>query len=345
MCNACRSHGKKEIIDWEKRAQSFRELAQNVKQKSSGYDCVIPVSGGKDSTWQVVTCLEHGLTPLAVTWKSPARTALGQKNLDNLVSLGVDHIDYQISPKTERIFMLEAFKRYGSTAIPMHTAIFSIPLRIAAKFHIPLIVWGENSALEYGGEEELQGITLDEAWIKKFGVTHGTTSLDWVSEKLTAKMLAGYESPSAAEMQNTAGIFLGYYFPWDVETSLRVAKAHGFQTREEGPRTGIYDYADIDDAFISIHHYLKWYKFGFTRSFDNLSLEIRNGRITREQAIEKLKALGTECPKEDIKALCAFLGISESEFFEICKSFRNTAIWKRNKGKWEIPGFLIEGYE
>src|SRR5205085_5485740 len=103
----------------------------------------------------------------------------------NLVSLGVDHIDYQISPKVERKFMLEAFKRFGSTAIPMHMAIFSIPARIATRFGIPLIVWGENSAFEYGGpEEERTGFRLDAAWLKRFGVTHGTTARDWISPEL-----------------------------------------------------------------------------------------------------------------------------------------------------------------
>jgi hypothetical protein len=116
-----------------------------------GYDCVIPVSGGKDSTWQVVKCLEYGLNPLAVTWKTPARTEVGAQNLANLVALGVDHIDYQINPKVERRFMLKALERFGSTAVPMHMALFSIPLTVAVRFEIPLVVWGENSALEYGG--------------------------------------------------------------------------------------------------------------------------------------------------------------------------------------------------
>lgn len=125
VCNACRAHMTKRAIDWMARRQGFRTLVENVKDRSSGYDCLIPVSGGKDSTWQVITCLEHGLTPLAVTWKTPARTGIGQRNLDNLVSLGVDHIDYQINPKVESRFMLKTLERFGSTAIPMHLALFN----------------------------------------------------------------------------------------------------------------------------------------------------------------------------------------------------------------------------
>ena len=108
VCNACEAHATKESIDWAQREQLFAEVAREARSSSSGYDCVIPVSGGKDSTWQTITCLEHGLTPLCVSWRAPGRTTIGQRNLDNLISLGVDHIDYSINPDTERKFLLKA---------------------------------------------------------------------------------------------------------------------------------------------------------------------------------------------------------------------------------------------
>jgi hypothetical protein len=184
---------------------------------------------------------------------------------------------------------------------------------------------------------------LDRAWLRKFGVTHGTTADDWVSDELTRKDLTPYFGPSDEELERKGilAVFLGYYFGWDPETSLRVAGAHGFQVRAEGPKTGYYNYADIDDDFISIHHYLKWYKFGFTRTFDNLSLEIRNGRMTREEAIGILRKRGDETPHGDIENFCAFTGISRATFFEIIEQFRTPAIWSRRNSKWQIEGFLI----
>src|SRR3984885_4244344 len=125
-CN-CATLNEKNKIDWVKRKLTFEAVVANAIGRSSGYDCLIPVSGGKDSTWQVVTCLEAGLKPLCVTWRTPARTLIGQQNLDNLISLGIDHIDYQISPEVERQFMLESLVRFGTTALPMHMAIFAIP--------------------------------------------------------------------------------------------------------------------------------------------------------------------------------------------------------------------------
>lgn len=345
VCNACRANATKKNIDWTSREKAFRSVVKNAQERASGYDCLIPVSGGKDSTWQVIQCLEYGLRPLAVTWKTPARTELGTLNLENLIRLGVDHIDYQISPKLEAKFMWKTLDRFGSTAIPMHMAMFNIPLNLAVKLDIPLVVWGENSAFEYGGtEEEWTGFKLDGTWLKKFGVTHGTTAMDWVDSEMSAKDLSAYFGPTDRELEEKRiqAIFMGYYFEWDPEKNLRIALNHGFKISESGPKTGYYNYASIDCDFIAIHHYLKWYKFGITRLFDNLAVEIRNGRITREQAVEAIREAGAQVPLEDIQKFCQFVGKSENDFFQLIEKFRNLDIWKKNDGVFKIKEFLIE---
>ena len=347
--NACKSHGQKINIDWINRENLFSKVVQNAKSRSKGYDCIVPVSGGKDSTWQVVKCLEYGLNPLGVTWRTPARTILGQDNLDNLVSLGVDHIDYTINPKVEAKFLLESLEKYGATAIPMHMAMFSIPTKIATQFDIPLVVWGENSAFEYGGtKDEMKGFKLDREWLKKFGVTQGTTAKDWISDNLTKKELTPYFMPTEKEINKSGllAIFMGYYFPWDVEISLKVAKENGFNVRKEGPKLGYYNYADIDCDFMSIHHWLKWYKFGFTRLMDNLSLEIRNDRMNRDEALKILIKEGVKIPMSDIEKFCKFVNISKRNFFSICEKFRNKDIWKQNtQGNWRINNFVVNNWE
>lgn len=344
VCNACRAHGTKPQINWDEREKAFRDVVLYAQSRSQGYDCLIPVSGGKDSTWQVVKCLEYGLNPLAVTWKTPARTSIGEKNLTNLINLGVDHIDYQINPKVEKKFMIKALEQYGSSAIPMHMALFNIPLKIAVKFNIPLVIWGENSAFEYGTtNDELTGFRLDSKWLKTYGVTHGTTAQDWISEELTEKELTPYFGPTDndIEIAKVNAIFLGYYFRWDPEISAEAARQHGFHSRADGPKTGYYDFADIDDDFISIHHFIKWYKFGFTRLFDNLSLEIRNARLTRTQAIDIVRKMGDQTPYEDIEKFCKFVGITAGRFYEIIEKFRNSTIWEKKSNIWTIKDFLI----
>lgn len=350
ICLPCRNSQSKRLdIDWAARDQALRRVAENARaQSSGGYDCIIPVSGGKDSTWQTVVCLELGLKPLCVTWKTPARTELGQHNLDNLVALGVDHIDYQINPKIEKRFMYQSLVKYGSTAVPMHMAMFSIPLSIALRFRIPLVVWGENSAFEYGSsDKENEGFRLTANWLREHGNTFGTTARDWVSTELSARDLTPYWGPEPDQLTQSGmtAIFLGYYLKWDPENTLKVAKASGFRVREEGPKTGYWNYADIDDDFMSIHHYIKWYKFGCTRLFDNLSVEIRNGRVTREEALTILRRLGDQRPTEDIQKLCRFLEISEDHFNEVLETFRNREIWSRHAGVWRIENFIIPDWD
>lgn len=349
VCTACRTHERRDEIDWPAREAAFESLVARARERSSGYDCLIPVSGGKDSTWQVVSCLQAGLRPLCVTWRPPLRTAVGQRNLDNLVELGVDHIDYRISPDVERRFARAAFARRGDPGIPMHMALFAIPLTLAVRLRIPMVVWGENSAVEYGGDDGVAtGHRMDGAWLERYGVTGGTTWRDWVgAEGLTERDLAAYRAPDpdALAAAGVEAVFLGHYRPWDPLTTARIAHQHGFRADPQGARTGRSDAADIDDELISVHHWLKWHKFGFTRTYDNLALEIRNGRMTRHAAVDELRARGDERPRSDIVRFCGFVGIEEDEFERVADGYRDRDVWTRADGRWRIEGFLIPEWD
>jgi len=347
-CNACVATKNKADIDWCARERQFCELVERIKEEDNEYDCLIPVSGGKDSTWQVVQSLEYGLKPLAVTWATPARTELGRRNLENLINLGVDHIDFRINPNVEKRFMLESFRALGSTAVPMHMAMFQIPPRLAVMFGIKLIIWGENPALEYGGTEQEQLMfTLNNEFLETFGLTNGTTAENWVSENLSRKDLGPYFGPAddLLNERNITAIFLGSFFEWDVEKVLTVARAHGFESRVDGPKIGYYDYAGIDCNFISLHHWMKWPKFGFTRLMDNLSLEIRHGRVSREEALNIVGKTGVQYPSSDVDKYCEFLELEEGEFQRIAESFRNQEIWSQVAGEWRINNFIINDFD
>lgn len=349
ICSGCAGHADKlRLIDWNKRKKKFESLVSEVKIRQGGYDCIVPVSGGKDSTWQVVKCLEYGLKILAVTWKTPGRTVLGQKNLDNLVQLGVDHIDYTINPEVERRFMYKTLVKAGDTAVPMHMALYAIPLKIAVSLQVPLVIWGENPHMEYGGSEDDRARNiLDMDWLKRHGILQGTFVDDWIDKDLTCKDLEAYRLPENSELQaqRIISFFLGYYFPWDPEESCRIAVQHGFQTRLEGPKTGYYNYADIDCDFISVHHHFKWLKFGFTRLFDNLAVEIRNGRLSRENALQIIAERGDQTPHEDIERICRFLRITLKTYHEIEDKFRNRRIWSYENGVWKIHDFIIKDWK
>ncbi|MDA1310275.1 MAG: N-acetyl sugar amidotransferase, partial [Proteobacteria bacterium] len=221
VCSGCRGHDDKENhIDWAARANAFNAVIAEAKSRSSGYDCIVPVSGGKDSWYQVITSQEHGLKVLGVTWRTPGRTEIGQRNVERMVSqLGIDHIDFTINPDVERRFMTAAYERKGATAIPMHMALFAIPTRLAVQMRIPLVVWGENPQLEFGGAEADRLATeLDLDWIAKHGVTNQTSREDWIgAEGLSDTDLAAYRLPPAEAFKAFApkSVFLGSFFKWN----------------------------------------------------------------------------------------------------------------------------------
>lgn len=184
-------------------------------------------------------------------------------------------------------------------------------------------------------------------WLRKYGVMEGTKAEDGVDEDLDRKKLTPYfaSEPDMLDKRGVRAVFLGYYFEWDPKNSFEVAREHGFESSVDGCKTGLYNYADIDDSFISIHHFLKWYKFGFPRLFDNLSLEIRNERLTRKEALEIIKNIGPQIPYEDINSFCEFTGLSEARFYKILEKFRNRNIWLFRKNFWIVKNFIVQDWE
>lgn len=348
VCTACHGHDDKETqIDWDARARAFEQLVDETKARAASYDCIVPVSGGKDSWYQIIRAKEYGLSVLAVTWRTPARTEIGQRNLDAMVAkLGVDHIDYTIDPDVERRFMKAAFEERGITGLPMHMALFAIPIRLAVQLRIPLILWGENPQLEYGGNQlERLSDRLDVEWLSKHGCLESTDADYWIGkEGLTESDMLAYRLPAVTDFEPRS-VFLGAFFKWNSFDNTRIAQEHGFEYESEDLKTGTWHFADIDCHFISLHHFLKWYKFGMTRAFDNLSVQIRYGMLTRDEAIAQVREQGQQAPEEDIRRFCAFQSKPESWFWETAERFRSPEIWEMSGNKWTIPGFLVDGWE
>jgi len=345
VCGGCLgSKEKKEIIDWVSREKKLDKILDSFRGHGE-YDCIIPVSGGKDSTWQVYTMLQKGMRPLAITIKCQYRTELGEKNLANLVSLGVDHIDFTVNPAIDAKFMLKAFKKNGNPSLSEHMIMWSTIIKMALRFNINLIVWAENSALEYGGSEsDRNKFVMDYNWISKYGVTNGTFAEDWVDDELTLDKLSSYRLPEE-EILNEAGIenlFLGMYQEWEPGDIAKKSQSVGFEWAEN-PVLGLHPFVGVDCDFRVVHHFMKWYKFGLTKLWDNLAIEIREGRMSRRDAIEYLKSNTEQIPRKEIGSFCEYLNISEEEFFEIAESHRNLDIWEKDiTGKWTIPEFINE---
>ena len=348
VCSGC----KKNIfipnkIDWDRRKILFDELIQNVIKQNKNKEAnlsLVPVSGGKDSTMQVVHAIESGLQPIAVTWKSPGRTDHGQKNLDNICELGVNHIDFKINPKVEKLLTYRCFERLGNPSIPMHLAIHSIPLFVAKMLKIPLILWAENPAFTIGtNQSNVDGPVKTKKWFRYFGGTMNTTSHDWIDDELNKNDLYMY-SMAGKSIKGIKEIFLGYFFEWNPYYIAEIAKKYG-RKNLQNPLVGLHDFSEDDDDFIMpITEWLKWHKFGITRSWDNLSIDIRLNKLSRKDAIAKISTIGIEKPQLAIEKFCKYINITERKFEQICDSFRSD-IWVKESGRWKINDFLIDNWD
>lgn len=348
LCSACIGHEEKErLINWDERRKDLEEILDGFRgARGAYYDCIVPVSGGKDSTYQVyVLKKQYGMNPLCVTFKTPLRTELGQKNLDNLCSsLGVDLLELSVNPNTERKFILKTLRDVGDCSEPFHLGMFAYTLRAAINYKIPLVVWGENPQLEYGGaKKDRENMQLDYAWLTSHGFLKKMAE-KWADDSLTLKELFPFTVPSDEDLKSARiySTFLGSYLKWDLAENVRVAKSVGFESRKEGPVMGIYDHSDIDCKLIALHHYPKWLKFGMTRTFDNVSIEIRHGRMTRDEAIAHIRKTGDDMPPhEHLEAVSQFLGVSISQIFDMLEPHRNLNIWQKDSsGEWYIPGYI-----
>ena len=338
ICSGCHGyHDKTTTIDWRDRALKFEQLISWAKNKSTTYDCIIPVSGGKDSWYQVIKAKEANLKVLCVTWKTPGRTDIGQKNLDALVAkLNVDHIDFTIDPEVEKKFMIASFERKGATGIPMHLAIFSIPMRLANQFKIPLVIWGENPQLEYGQPTDIEKDTiLDRDWNEKNGgyFLDKIKPQDMTEYGFDLNDLKPYLYPTDEEVRKVGvtGVFLGSYIKWDIFKQLELVKTLGFSENEENKEGTYNKWENLDVYFTVFHDYFKFLKYGFGRTTDHVSIEMRYGRMTRERGIELVKEYEGKIPRKYLKEFLEAAEISENKFHEICDKFTNKELFQTDQ--------------
>lgn len=347
VCSACKTHDEEDRVDWEARRKEWEALVEEVKAKRRPYDCIVAVSGGKDSWNQTKICLDSSLHTLAVSWKPVLRTPLGYENLEGLKRLGVDHIDFSVNPNVERKMYRKSFLETGSDNT-MHAGVFFTVARFAWQFKIPLVVWSENSATTLvGGDNPWRGADLNNEWVRVLGSTLGWEAKDWLGQDgITEQDLEPYKCPTDEQMEASGirQVFMGYFFKWDGYQHYLKAKELGFKDGTR-PITGIYRWADQDDPFVSAHHALKFWKFGFTRTMDNLTQEIRNGRMTRKAALKMIRDIPDDTNYSALGQFLKFIGLDLGDYFRVADRFRNRTIWQQTNGRWEIPGFIVNNFD
>ncbi len=338
VCDACLSAEKKhEEIDWAKRRKEFEQILTQYRcTDGSWWDCIIPVSGGKDSCYQAYSMkYEFGMNPLCVNFVPCEMTELGLKNLLFLRDLGFDIIQVGANRKIYRQMVRKGFFDLGDCCWPEHIGIFTSPVRVAVQYRIPLLIWGENSQFEYGGPASQRNNNyLDRNWLEQFQML-GYRISDLYEEGFDRKDLLTFEYPTDLELKEAGvtGMFLGYYVKWrSLEHKEQMIKL-GWHPNPEGPVEGAYyDFENLDCKWIAgLHDYMKFLKYGYGRATDQLCLEIRNGRISRNEAIRIVRNYEGQLPSKYMPDFLKFAGCTEQEFYLTLDRFTNRKIFKTNK--------------
>ena len=336
ICAACANYSNRKTVNWEKRGQEFVDHVSRISSESgSDWDCIIPVSGGKDSTAQVLKILELGFRPLCVTATTCDLTPIGRTNIENIKHLGVDYVEFSPNPiirkKLNRLGLVEV----GDISWPEHVGIFTIPVRAAVNFKVPLIIWGENSQNEYGGPAaDAHNNVLSRRWLEEFGGMLGLRVSDLhESFGISENDLQPYVYPTDQELSQVGvtGLFLGHYFPWDGLSNYILAQAHGFRSYGKVIEGSVVDYENVDNYQTGIHDYFKFLKFGFGRATDIVSINIRRGILTRNQGLTLVKKLDGKFPSvylgKPLEEILNPIQVSIEEFHEICDRFTNKSLF------------------
>jgi len=339
ICNACRSYENRSNTDWNTRYDQLIEITNKYKSKNEdNWDCIIPVSGGKDSTYQVVRILQLGLNPLCVTSSTCDLSDIGRVNIENIKKLGVDYIEFSPNPFIRSKLNRIGLENLGDISWPEHVGIFTIPVRVAVQYKVPLIIWGENSQNEYGGPAaDSENNHLTRKWLEEFGGLLGMRVSDLLShEGIEKKHLISYTYPNDDELQKVGvtGLFLGYYLPWDGLSNMLIAQANGFNTYHKTVEGSYVNYENLDNYQTGIHDYFKFLKFGFGRASDIASLHIRRERISRQDGIDSVKKLDGLFPWEylgkSLSEILKPLNINVNDFIKICDKFTNKKLFLRD---------------
>jgi len=295
----------------------------------------VPVSGGKDSTYQVIRMLELGMNPLCVTATTCLLTDIGRRNIENLQRLGVDHIEVTTNPVVRRKINRLALTQVGDISWPEHVTIFTVPVRIAVQMGIPLIVWGENSQHEYGGPASAaDDQVLTRRWLEEFGGLLGLRVSDLVGhDGIDARHLVQYTYPSDADLARVGvtGIFLGYYLPWDGWSNALIAQCYGFENYPHNVEGSLNTYENLDNAFHGIHDYFKFIKYAFGRATDHACMHIRRGRLGRRDGIELVRRHDGKFPWTyvgvSLEESLAAIDMDLEEFQRLCDRFTNKKLF------------------
>lgn len=344
VCMGCRMAGEKHETpphEWERRKAILVDiLDKNRSRHGRRHDCVIAVSGGKDSYFQthyIKNVLK--MNPLLVTYYGNNYSEVGQRNLLAMKErFGVDHIIYQPS-----VTLLKKLNRLGFTVMGdmnwhNHIGICTVPMQLAVKFDIPIVIWGEHGYADISGQYSMNDFV---EWTYRNRLEHYCRGYDWHymvgHESITAQDMACYQYPTDEEIYRVGlrGLHLSNYVFWEANQHTKlVIEKYGFETSDVPFDRTYRLMSNLDDIHENgVHDYMKFIKLGYGRCTDHASKDVRSGLLGRGQAIDLVRKHDHVKPS-DLKRWLAYTGMSEEDFDAIADTFRDPRVWHLNDGRW-----------
>uniref|UniRef100_UPI00404A2471 N-acetyl sugar amidotransferase n=1 Tax=Flavobacterium sp. TaxID=239 RepID=UPI00404A2471 len=347
-CNACQWMVEKKQIDWAHRQNQLDELISKYKSETGGFDCIVPVSGGKDGSY-VAYMLKHkyGMNPLAVTVRPALSLPIGDQNLLNFIQSGYDHIHISPNPK-----VLDRLNKYGfiEKGFPYYgwlIAIMTACIKTAVNFKIPLMFYGEDGEVEYGGSSESKNNPLyDIEYMKKIYLEGGHQIVfDRIrsDSDISEADLSFFKFPTVEEVTQIGLSFThwSYFESWDSYRNYVVAKEHcGLIEKEEGSIDTFTNFSQNDQALYTLHAYLMYLKFGFGRATQDAGIEIRRGSMTRDQALNLVKMYDNAFPYDLINIFLEYYKMTKEEFDLVLDRYANKDLFEKIDGIWS-PKFTV----
>jgi len=344
VCMGCRMAEKKREIsasEWRRRRELLRGILEAYRcRDGSGYDCIIPVSGGKDSYFQAhVIKHEFGLRPLLVTYNGNNYLDVGWRNVHRMKeALGLDHVFYSPSVEVLRKLNRLGFVVMGDMNWHAHVGITTLPVRAAVQHKAPLLIWGEHGYLDLCGQFSMDDFP---EMSYRDRLEHFARGYEWNymvgREGLVAQDLIPYMYPSDQEIYDldVRGIYLGNYVYWEAnEHAKLVIERYGFETSADPFDRTYRTMSNLDDMHENgVHDYLKYIKFGYGRCTDHVCKDIRAGLLTRDEGIALVRKMDHVKPR-DLARWLAYVGMAEEEFDRIADTFRDRRVWRRENGTW-----------
>jgi len=345
LCSACVFHVEKENrINWKDRDLKLRALLDKFRSGDGSYDVIVPGSGGKDSSFTAhVLKYKYGMNPLTVTWAPHLYTDIGWKNMQKWMHVGgLDNILYTPNGILHKEMTKNAFHNLLHPFQPFIVGQRIIGPAMAKKFGIKLVMYGENQA-EYGNSIEensnpimdMDFFSSDDVLSMKFGDVSMQEYID--TGRYTKDDFAPYIAPNKQDLIES-GIevhFLGYYLKWDPQECYYYAVENtGFQANPQRTEGTYSKYSSIDDKIDPFHYFTTLIKFGIGRCTYDAAQEVRNDKITREEAVHLVKKYDTEFPHIYFKEFLEYIGATEDEFWKTIDKHRSPHLWEKNGEKW-----------